>query len=191
MRFSFSYSLPPRCCAPGSSWKSSLWVIVLSIDFMASRAGYSPSLSAAAREFTGPPGTSFLVTITPLQWHYHDHSADDTTSAPRSPQKWIKWGCTGAMCLSRHGGCWEVNRGGAFLGICDGRVPVAQGNKKFLSAMIMLPVVALCYRFHAAGMGVTHELDRELPAGHVAQGRLNAWRMAFILQMTAAGGRRL
>ncbi len=158
-----------------------LWVIVVSIGFYGIKGGIFTLVVGGGARVYGPPGTSFLrdnnaiavalVMTIPLM-----HFLAKTVSS-----KLIKLGMYGAMCLSGMAVLGSQSRG-AFVGIVVMVVFLwLKGNRKFLSAVILVPVAVLSIGFMpqewVSRMGSIGDYEQDTSA----LGRLNAWRMAFNL----------
>jgi probable O-glycosylation ligase (exosortase A-associated) len=158
-----------------------LWVIVVSIGFYGIKGGIFTLLVGGGARVYGPPGTSFLrdnnsiavaiIMIIPLM-----HFLGNTVSS-----KWIKLGMYGAMCLSGMAVLGSQSRG-AFVGIV---VMVGflwlKSTKKLLSATVLLPVCVLSIGFMPQEWVSRMDSIGDYEQDMSAQGRLNAWRMAFNL----------
>jgi probable O-glycosylation ligase (exosortase A-associated) len=95
--------------------------------------------------------------------------------------RWIKLGMYGAMCLSGMAALGSQSRG-AFVGIM---VMVAflwlKGDRKVLSAMVLVPLVALAIGFMPKEWTSRMNTIENYEQDASALGRLNAWQMAFNL----------
>ncbi len=158
-----------------------LWVIVVSIGFYGIKGGIFTLLVGGGAKVYGPPGESFLsdnnaIAVALIMTIPLMHFLSRTVSS-----KWIKLGMYGAMGLSGMAVLGSQSRG-AFLGIL---VMVAflwlKGNKKILSGLVLIPVVVLSIGFMpekwASRMDSIGNYEQDMSA----QGRLNAWSMAFNL----------
>jgi probable O-glycosylation ligase (exosortase A-associated) len=95
--------------------------------------------------------------------------------------KWIKLGMYGAMGLSGIAVLGSQSRG-AFLGLLVMVVFLwLKGNKRFLSAMILVPVVVLSIGFMPQEWVSRMDSIGNYEQDTSAMGRLNAWRMVINL----------
>jgi probable O-glycosylation ligase (exosortase A-associated) len=156
-------------------------VIVASIGFYGIKGGIFTLLVGGGAKVYGPPGDSFLsdnnaiavalIMTVPLM-----HFLGTTVSS-----KWVKVGMYGAMLLSGMAILGSQSRG-AFLGVVT---MVAflwlKGKKKVLSALVLLPVTALAIGFMPQQWTSRMDTIENYQQDSSAQGRLNAWNMAFNL----------
>src|SRR5882672_10180284 len=158
-----------------------LWVIVVSIGFYGIKGGIFTLLFGGEARVYGPPGTSFLrdnnaiavalIMAIPLM-----HFLANTVSS-----KWLKLGMYGAVCLSGMAVLGSQSRG-AFVGIVVMVVFLwLKSNKKLLSAMVLLPVCVFSIGFMPQEWVSRMDSIGNYEQDASAQGRLNAWGMAFNL----------
>ena len=158
-----------------------LWVIVASIGFYGIKGGIFTLFVGGEAKVYGPPGDSFLsdnnaIAVALIMTIPLMHFLSTTVSS-----KWVKLGMYGAMALSGMAILGSQSRG-AFLGVV---VMVAflwlKGKKKILSAMVLLPVAVLGIGFMPPQWTARMDTIGSYEEDSSAQGRINAWKMAFNL----------
>jgi putative inorganic carbon (HCO3(-)) transporter len=157
-----------------------LWVLVISIGFYGIKGGLFTILTGGGQKVYGPEesfiadnnaiAVAIVMTIPLL------HYLSTTVSS-----KWIKFGLYGSMFLSSVAVLGSQSRG-AFLAIAAMTIFLwLKSQKKMLLGVVLLILVPIGIGFMPQTWTTRMESTKNYEEDASAQGRFNAWHMAFNL----------
>jgi putative inorganic carbon (HCO3(-)) transporter len=157
-----------------------VWVLVVSIGYYGVKGGLFTIRSGGNERVWGPEGTfigdnneialALIITI-PLMYYVQQ----------ASPGKWLRRGLTAAMLLSALAAIGTYSRG-ALLAIAAMAVFMwSRSGNKLTVGLLMALAATGCALFMPAGWGDRMDTISEYEADDSAQGRINAWKMAYNL----------
>jgi probable O-glycosylation ligase (exosortase A-associated) len=157
-----------------------IWVLVLSLGFYGVKGGIFTLKSGGEQKVWGPEGTfigdnnaialALIITI-PLMFYLQQQSAN----------KWLRRGLVAMMLLSALAALASYSRG-ALLGLAAmGLFMWYRSGKKIALGAALLLVAPLFLIFMPQGWSERMDSIGDYAVDASAQGRLNAWRMAWNL----------